>query len=100
MGADSVMRILIAAVLVLGASCKDFKDGYERGFKGSFLKKFTASCEAGAAKQGTASSLAKSYCECVGKHLSEKYSSTELTRIAMQTDAPELNEAVKACTGN
>lgn len=96
------MRVLIYGVfLVFSASCKDFKDGYEKGFKGSFLKKFISSCQSGAVEKGAAPAVAKSYCECVGKDLTQNYSSTELTRITMQgKDAPELDRAVKACTGN
>lgn len=92
------MRFLLVFVsLTLLVSCKDLRDGYEKGFKSSFQKKFIASCRESAVKKGVTAELSNTYCTCVANTLTQKYSSTELTRLAANPDSPELNQAVKDC---
>ncbi len=89
----------IVASLALSLSCQDLRVGYEKGFKAAFYNRFVTSCKEGAARAG-ADDLRKAYCECLGKHLTQKYSSAELKKITLAGKSPEMDEAAKTCSGN
>jgi hypothetical protein len=91
--------LLILLTLAFGLSCKDLRNGYEKGFKDAFYRRFVTSCKESAAKTSGAE-LGSAYCECLGKHLTQKYSSTELRRITLSGKSTEMDEAAKVCSGN
>lgn len=89
---------IIAASLLLSLSCQDLRDGYEKGFKNAFYKRFVSSCKEGAAKTGSVD-LRAAYCECLGKELTQKYSSAQLKKITLAGKSQEMDEAARVCSG-
>lgn len=88
------------ALLVL-AGCGKSKEAYEKSFKDGFLKSFVKSCTESATKGGAKADFAQSKCDCMGKYLVEKFSSTELTKLSTNQNSPEtakiFEEAISSC---
>lgn len=92
--------VLLGIALFMLAGCGKSKEAYEKSFKESFLKSFVKSCTESATKGGLKADVAQTKCECSGKYMVDKYSSTELTKLSVGNSAEAqkiIEEAVNAC---
>ncbi|MCE9598057.1 MAG: hypothetical protein K8S54_08820 [Spirochaetia bacterium] len=94
-----MIRALIfgAALLIVLGNCRDFDDGFERGFKQSFQKRFLMTCKDAAVRKGAKPEKAESYCSCTARQIAEKHSAAEIKKIMATEQNPELDAAVKSC---
>lgn len=93
--------ILTSISIMMLFGCGKSKETYEKSFKESFQKSFIKSCTEGAVKGGVKEDVARSKCECMAKHITDRLSSAELTKLATKTDSPDskkaFDDAIAAC---